>query len=559
MGKKSKATNRRSGTNSKNDNGDNDPISFDPHHHDKSESNGDNDSGIGWGNRSLFSMNNGSDTINDNFDDDNFNDDDNDNDDDRIIQRGDPGDENTMIITSNRIQIIQDSIQVLCDIIHEKRTTQREMILRKCYKVLALYGTSCGTMGYNIVASHCSEIIESCLFGLRPRQSSTEQYATCRCIEVISIVLCNNEDCMDQWITSLHESLRRTIISSSRSTVVRMAALRALSITVFLATITIGVTNNHTTDDDGMAIESLLDLCEAIATNHEYRNHTVPTALRATAIDCWSLLASTLDDWTISGQDDVFIGRGTAILVSLKNALDDTKLESAELRSSSAQCLSLIHEARVNLGVIDTTYENGTHSNDTDYNENVENDGKQTKDKLVAMNNATARRYQKGSWDGSRYEVLMDEVKQRISELANESSHRISKKDKKEQRSNFREYLSTIVDDESPELVINFRNSTNVTLSSWKTIIPLNFIRQSLQSGYQTQLLSNPVLQHYFNIQHSIYDNSSYNNTMSQIEKRLLLSKSGETYKVADQDRRKKRDKRENIKNHFLTADGDDI
>ena len=46
---------------------------------------------------------------------------------------------------------------------------------------------------------------------------------------------------------------------------------------------------------------------------------------------------------------------------------------------------------------------------------------------------------------------------------------------------------------------------------------------------------------------------------MSQLEERFVLSKTSEVAKVADQDRRGKRDKRENIKNDFLTTDGDDL
>jgi Interferon-related developmental regulator (IFRD) len=171
--------------------------------------------------------------------------------------------------------------------------------------------------------------------------------------------------------------------------------------------------------------------------------------------------------------------------------------------------------------------------------------------------NATSRRYQKGSWEGSKYEVLMDEVKQRIAELATQSSHHVSKKDKKEQRASFREYMSTIVDDESPELVINFRNNGSITLTTWKEIIPLNFLRHSLQSGFQTQLLYNPTIQHLFNVQHSL--SNSYSGSMSQVEKRLIMSKTSDAYKNADQKLRKNRDKRENIKNHFITVDGDDI
>jgi Interferon-related developmental regulator (IFRD) len=453
---------------------------------------------------------------------------------DRIIQRGDPGDEAALLAATNRIQYLRDAMLSIQELSHEKRTAKREIYLRRCYKVVSLYATADGINGLEMIAAHCDAFIEACLFALRPRQPPTEQYAACRLIEVVSIALSNHVDAMEQWITAMQETLRRTIISVSRSTPVRMAAVRALSMTIYMATI------SGASDDDGIAIESLQDLCEALATKTEYRSHFVPISLRASAYDCWSLLATVQEDWTISGQDDVFLGRGLAILPFLKEAVEDVQVDSAQLRASAGECLSLIHEARIHLGS-DTLVER-----------------KVNEDKGAGVSlNATSRRYQKGSWEGSKYEVLMDEVKQRIAELATQSSHHVSKKDKKEQRANFREYMSTIVDDESPELVINFRNNGNITLSTWKEIIPLNFLRHSLQTGFQTQLLYNPTIQHLFNVQQSL--SNSYSGSLSQVEKRLIMSKTSDAYKNADQELRKNRDKRENIKNHFITVDGDDI
>jgi Interferon-related developmental regulator (IFRD) len=544
MAKKSRTSPPSRRSHQKTDNGDRGTASdsasvlVDHHHHDDgglSESytiaDHADDSNSGIGNMSLFGNGNGSD---DDDDDDDFN--------DRIIQRGDPGDEQAVLVTSNRLQYLREAIQCITELPHEKRTVKRELYLRRCYKVLSLYASCCGTSGYEMVSSHCDNLVEACLYALRPRQPSTEQYAACRLIEVVSIMLSNDADRMEHFMSSLHESLRRTIIAVSRATPVRMAALRALSVTTYMATI------SGASDNDGIAIESLQDICEALATNIEHRSYIVPLSLRATAYDCWSLLATVQDDWTISGQDDIFIGRGLAILPFLKVALDESKTEFAILRSSAGECLSLIHEAKINLGV-DALVERDDDNDDSNC--------MKKKKEPVSMMNGTSRRYQKGSWEGTKYEILMDEVKQRIAELATQSCHHISKKDKKEQRASFREYMATIVDDESPELVINFRNNGNLTLSSWKEIIPLNFLRHSLQSGFQTQLLNNPTIQHLFHLHHSVVSN--YSGSMSQLEKRLILSKTSDAYKSSDQERRKKRDKRENIKNHFLTADGDDI
>ena len=157
-------------------------------------------------------------------------------------------------------------------------------------------------------------------------------------------------------------------------------------------------------------------------------------------------------------------------------------------------------------------------------------------------------------------EEIMDEVKQRIAELSVESGHHLSKKVKKEQRATFREYMATIVDDEPPEVELHFRNQGSLTLNSWKEIVQLNVVRNCLQSGFQIQLLTNATLQSMFGVGEGL-SNSARSSAagLSQLEKRLLLSKGSEAYKQADQDRRGKRDKREHVKNHFLTADGDDL
>ena len=49
------------------------------------------------------------------------------------------------------------------------------------------------------------------------------------------------------------------------------------------------------------------------------------------------------------------------------------------------------------------------------------------------------------------------------------------------------------------------------------------------------------------------------NASLSQLEKRLFMSKTSEAAKNADRKMTKNRAKRQNVKNHFLTADGEDI
>ena len=114
--------------------------------------------------------------------------------------------------------------------------------------------------------------------------------------------------------------------------------------------------------------------------------------------------------------------------------------------------------------------------------------------------------------------------------------------------------MSTIVDDESPEEEVNFRGG-KLSLTSWKEIIQLNFVRHCLQGGFHSQLMTNETLHDVFGVVLS----SSGSGGRSQLEKRLFMSKQSEASKAADKAMTKQRRTRTNVKNHFLTADGNDI
>ena len=378
--------------------------------------------------------------------------------------------------------------------------------MRRIFRALTQFAT--GMAGFDTVTAASDDIRNACLHGIRTGQPA-EQYAACRVLEATSIILGADQE---DWCNSLDRPLRRIVETVSRATPVRMAALRALSMAVFIGS-----------SADSMTTESLMDLCELVAAE-QYRNEDVPANLRATGLDCWALLATTIDDFDLAGQDDVQLGRGLAILELLCKCLDEAG--SMELRSAAGECVALIHEARLKLGI-------------------SEEEG----------GNVTARQFQKGSWEGSQFEEVMDEIKQQIAELSVQSGHHLNKKLKKKVRATFREFMATVVEDEAPEEVINFR-SGSLTLGSWREIIQLNFCRHCLQSGFQIQLLTNETLQAIFGA-----DGQALNDYggMSSLEKRLLLSKTSEAAKLADQKMTKKRAKRQNQKNHFLTVDDGDF
>jgi hypothetical protein len=117
--------------------------------------------------------------------------------------------------------------------------------------------------------------------------------------------------------------------------------------------------------------------------------------------------------------------------------------------------------------------------------------------------------------------------------------------------------MSTIVDDEAPCEVVSFRGGS-LELKTWKEIIQLNFIRHCLQGGFQIQLVTNETLHTIFGANAFILNDAS-GAALSQLEKRLIMSKTSEASKQADQKLNKKRETRTNVKNYFLTVDGEDL
>ena len=410
--------------------------------------------------------------------------------------------ERGMLAAASREAKLRDTLTLLDEFSTEKRSATRETRLRRIFKGLTQYVT--GNASTEIVLGFEDQLRTACLYSLRAG-SSSEMYAACRVLEATAVVFQGDQD---EWIASIENQLHRTVQITSRAALVRAAALRAWTMSVF-----IGSSEMETT-------HALLDVCEDVAQT-TYRNEVVPPTLRATAIDCWSLLATTLTEYAVAGNDDVSNGRGLTLLPLLKDCLENEV--SPDLRASAGECVALIHECRIQL-------------------------------KDDSAENTTEKKFQQASWEGTDWEVIMDEISQRVSELAVQSGHHMSKKAKKAQRSTFREFLATIVDDEPPEEAVSMRNEGSLTLTSWREIVQLGFIRASLQSGFQIQLMTNETLQIMFGVEGGVKANG-----LSSLEKRLYMSKASEAAKEAHLELTKKRDKRERVRNHFLTVDGDDI
>mmetsp|Transcript_17185 Transcript_17185/g.34421 ORF Transcript_17185/g.34421 Transcript_17185/m.34421 type:complete len:466 (-) Transcript_17185:109-1506(-) len=414
-----------------------------------------------------------------------------------ILEDGED-DEEEMTRMERNLEKLKECLASVEDSIgSEKAGRKREAAYRQLFKCLTHYAL--GPSGSEVLSVYLPSLTPIFLTSLRA--SAGEQYAACRVLEAASVVIGGGND---EQHEAIEPGLKRLVLGTGYQPQVRAASLRALAASAFICS----------TDFSTTVV--LLDLCEAAA-GERYRGEESPVPLRSAAIDSWSVLASTIEDTAIAGDE----GRGAGFLPLLQKALDSN---SPELRSSAGECCALIHESRLELGVQD---EEAT---------------------------TTAKRFRRGSWDGTEFEVLIDEVKQRMAELAAESGHHMSKKAKKHQRATFREFMSTLVDDEPPSVSLTFRGGT-LELSTWKEVVQLGAVRSCCQGGFMLQMSFNEYLHEIFGADISVLNSED---GMSSLEKRIFMSKSSNAAKTRDREMEKDRKKRTNVKNYFLDADGED-
>mmetsp|Transcript_14061 Transcript_14061/g.16179 ORF Transcript_14061/g.16179 Transcript_14061/m.16179 type:complete len:347 (+) Transcript_14061:155-1195(+) len=254
--------------------------------------------------------------------------------------------------TSNKhLKTLHEIINLSSDITFEKRSSKRELLLKLLFKSLSQHCYI--PEGYELVQSSYETIVSSCLYVIDRNSSSSpaEQYAACRILEVTSICLGSHND---DYCELIDGSLLKVVKATGRSAKVRCAALRAKCCAAFVC----GSDESHT--------QSLLDLCEAVVKNIKFRGEVVPAIFRATALECWALLGTTIPADSIAADDCNYVGCTSSrvtMLNVLKQCLDSKSMTSVDdgrgcdgaslmnLRNTAAMCVVIIHEARLSLGL----------------------------------------------------------------------------------------------------------------------------------------------------------------------------------------------------------------
>jgi len=107
-------------------------------------------------------------------------------------------------------------------------------------------------------------------------------------------------------------------------------------------------------------------------------------------------------------------------------------------------------------------------------------------------------RFEEETFDIQNYagEIDIDEMNELLHQLSTEKAR---KKDKEKQKSNFREFTSSIQAGESPNETLNFKHQ-KFTFSTWSSIRQLDVLRECLGGGLQTHFEKNDLFQQIFSI-----------------------------------------------------------
>lgn len=316
------------------------------------------------------------------------------------------------------------------------------------------------------------------------------------------------------------------IALKSRKPAICAAALRALTFSTFINT----MEHTHT-----WHCFDILYTRIASASINSKKNNGNEIILEA-ACDCFGLLASTI-------QRQYFSGDNFQKTVSRLGAL--LQHDSSKVRIAAGQTLAMVFEI------------NG--ESNLNENEKQKNSGAPVKMKQRGFSiHSVDGKNNTESFDGEdalkqaiqeEESLSVDEVVGMVEGLASEYDRSKGKKERKEQRSVFRNIVSSISNNENPELCIKIRNES-ITFEKWSHILQMNFLKSVLKSGFQFHFRYNPLVREIFGLGAPPEEDGT--DKLSKLEKRMYMSDASSVKKERALERTKERRHKRNQKNQFM-------
>merc|ERR1711871_727669 len=144
----------------------------------------------------------------------------------------------------------------------------------------------------------------------------------------------------------------------------------------------------------------------------------------------------------------------------------------------------------------------------------------------------------------------MDDVVEMVEDLAGEYDRSKGKKERKEQRSVFRNIVASVSNGDNPELCIKIRNEA-ITFEKWSHIQQMYFLKSVLQSGFQYHFRHNSLVREIFGL--GPPPEVDGNDRLTKLEKRMYMSDSSSLKKERALERTKERRHKRNQKNQFMS------
>jgi len=149
---------------------------------------------------------------------------------------------------------------------------------------------------------------------------------------------------------------------------------------------------------------------------------------------------------------------------------------------------------------------------------------------------------------------LLEQIEERLRDLATQSKKSMSKKARKEERKTFREIETYLREGILPEDELVLPGGS-LTLTGFCVAVSLSFFRRILGGALQFQLKQNSFLIDLLAIDESLLAAEPGSERMDPLEKRLFVSKSSRQSKNQTEQRKRERAERRNQQNLFLDND----
>mmetsp|Transcript_11636 Transcript_11636/g.16214 ORF Transcript_11636/g.16214 Transcript_11636/m.16214 type:complete len:465 (+) Transcript_11636:269-1663(+) len=385
-----------------------------------------------------------------------------------------------------------DTLADILEALAEKRSTTREEQLGVLYEHMLAAPSAEG------VYAARAEILERLLASLG--KGGAEAVLACRAAGAFCVVLGPDEQ---EVFRALRRRLER-LVTRGEDDEARTAAIRALAVGCFICS-----SVHHDTLE---LLELFVDLLQGTSQGEPLMDESVPAALEA-----WGLLATT-------AGEEYMQETGGPVVVPL--CLEQLQGGGAgvETRMAAAEVLALVYEA---------LHPKEEEPDPEDWR------AEQARRRAVAAGELVEEVPEEDPFMAEQWAEAVGV----LGRLQAESSKRVSKRDRKEQRSVVRDVRAFLEDGETPEETISFQGGS-ITVTSWERFCQVNALRAACRGGFQNQLQTNAVVQEILA--------EDYAAAHSAVDKKAYYAKSSSMNKERTQHRRGARQRRQAAQQAFL-------